>query len=192
MYDGSQPLGVLTPSCRDSKISRPRSVTKFHGYLTSESAESFTNRDRPQRKRWGLRRAVMEAPHTYGRISSGTSSLSRRLTTTERSRRSRSEEPGRSASRTCEGRSPDRPAPEVEGNDRRALRTWSTSAEGAAPGAIRQRVSISKRSSTGREVEEEEAERSDDVIRGTDRGGPGPAVDSPATGLVLPCAACSD
>ena len=97
----------------------------------------------------GLRRTMMEAPQTYGRISSGTSPLSRRLTTSERSRRSRSEEAGRSASRTCEGRSPDRPAPEVEGNDRSALRTWSTSAERAAPGAIRRRVSTSKRSSTG-------------------------------------------
>ena len=49
----------------------------------------------------GFRRAMMEAPQTYRRTVSGTSPWSRRLTTSERSRRRRSEEAGRMASRLC-------------------------------------------------------------------------------------------
>ena len=144
----SQPLCVLTPSCRDSKISRARLVVKstttlrVRWQMVSPIAIGLEDP-------FGLRRTMMEAPHTYGRTSSGTSPLSKRLTTSERSR-SRSEFSGRIASRTCEGRSRDWPAQEVDGNDRRASRTWSTSAEGAAPGATRRSVSITMRSSTGR------------------------------------------
>ena len=51
----------------------------------------------------GLRRAMMEAPQTYGRTISGTSTRSRRLTTSERSRRSRSDEAGRMAAGAGDG-----------------------------------------------------------------------------------------
>ena len=143
----SHPLGVLTPSCKGSKISRARSVIKSTATLLV-SRRMVSPIAIGRKDPLGLRRAMMEAPQTYGRIDSGTSPRSKRLTTSERSRRSKSEEAGRSASRTCEGRRPDRPAPEVEGKDGRAFRTCSVSAEGAAPEATSRRVPISTRSST--------------------------------------------
>ena len=73
-----------------------------HSDLTCEAADGLTYGDRPQGA-FGL----TESHH------------GRRLTTSERSRRSRSDDAGRVASRTCEGQSPDRPAPEVDGKERR-------------------------------------------------------------------------
>ena len=70
----------------------------------------------------GVRRAVIDAPQTCGRTSSGTSPWRRRLTTSDRNLSSRPADAGRIASRMCEGLSPDRPDPEVEG-EWRALRT---------------------------------------------------------------------
>ena len=74
----SQPLGVLTPSCSGSKISRARSMIKSTATLLV-SRRIVSPIAIGLKDPLGLRRAMMEAPQTYGRISSGTSSLSRRL-----------------------------------------------------------------------------------------------------------------
>ena len=148
MNDGFTTAGRPYPDCRGSKISRARSVIQSTATLLARR-RMVSPIAIGLRVPLGLRRAMIEAPQTYGLISSGTSPLSKRLTTSERSRRSRSDEAGRIASRTWEGRRPDRPAPEVEGKDQSALRTWSESAEGAAPGKTLRRDAISALSSSG-------------------------------------------
>ena len=68
----SHPLGVLTPSCRGLKISRVRSVIKSTATLLV-SRRTVSPIGIGLKDPLGLRRAMMEAPRTYGRSSSGTS-----------------------------------------------------------------------------------------------------------------------
>ena len=148
-------LASLTPSGGATGVAVMGVVTPCSVRL-EDPAETFLVRRRMvspmaigRKEPLGSRRAIMEATQTYGRTASGTSPWRRRLTTSERSRRRRSEEAGRVASRICEGRSPDRPAPEVDGKERRAVRTWSTSAVGAAPAPTSRNEFMSARSPTG-------------------------------------------
>ena len=68
----SHPLGVLTPSCKGSKISRARSVIKSTATLLV-SRRMVSPMAIGRKDPFGLRSAMMEAPQTYGRIGSGTS-----------------------------------------------------------------------------------------------------------------------
>ena len=92
MDNGFTAIGSLNPQLQRLKGLAGPLGDQVHGYLTGEAADGFSNRDRSQRSVW---LAKSHAPHTHGRTSSGTSPLSRRLTTSERSQRSKSEEAGR-------------------------------------------------------------------------------------------------
>ena len=104
----SQPLDVFTPSCKGSRIVLARSEMRSTAtLLVMRRIVSPTAIGR--RVPLGLRRAMMDAPHTKGRTDSGTPPCKRRLTTSVMRRMTRSDESSRIASRIWEGRSPERP-----------------------------------------------------------------------------------
>ena len=108
--DGLATVGGLDAELEGLKDSASLIRDEFNGDLAGDAAKIG------RRVPFGLRRAMMEAPQTN-------SPCRRRLTTSVMRCSWRSDEAGRMASRMWDGRSPERPPPEVEGKECTALRT---------------------------------------------------------------------
>ena len=142
MYDG-----LTSIRCLDPQLQRFKNLTgplgdQVHGYLTSESADSLSNRDRPQRPV----RLAKSHDGSPANVWSGQFWNFPPEQEADHLKEKPKKQVGRSrAQRIADVRRTEpRPARTRSRRERRALRTWSTSAEGAAPGAIRRRVPISK------------------------------------------------
>ena len=168
MNDGFAAIGRPDPHLQRLKDLTGPFGDQVHGNLTSEAADGFPYRDRSQGP-VGLTKSHDRGPQTNGRTSSGTSPLSKRLTTSERSRRSKSEEAG--AHRIANMRRAETGPPRTRGRRERQESLANLIHIGRRSRPQRDPAkSVHLRTVLGGGPGVKEAERSDNVFRGSDQG----------------------